>query len=117
MSSVKPNHFLCGCDPTAKLARYGKRRYRPGSEVYALVSGERVIVGGQEVCPEHGEILYGSLSPQRDGAGVSFRNLHAKHTVGKLDLSSPDTRDLRTQEQALQDRQIEKATVGNGHAH
>lgn len=101
MSAVSPGNFLCGCDPATKVASYRKRRHD---------------AAGREVCPEHGEILYGSLSPIRDGNGVSFKNLHAKEEVKKIDFSMKDTRDLRTTEQMAQARALEKAQAGNGHA-
>lgn len=43
----RPGLFLCGCDPTEKISEFGSKRFD---------------TLGFEVCPEHGDRLYGYRS-------------------------------------------------------
>lgn len=101
-----PGQFLCGCDPAMKWATYKTRR----------------IENGVKVCPEHGEPMYGYLSPhQVERAGLGRVIDYSNKAQGKLSsaafqkLDVEDKRDLRSTEEVLMERQREKAMMANGH--
>lgn len=99
-----PGFYLCGCEPTKMFEIYKKVR----------------VEGDVEVCPEHGEPMYGYLSPQveRPGLGrvIDFSKKGSASTV-KLERSEiQDHRDNRSPMEAYMDRQREKAMTSNGHA-
>jgi hypothetical protein len=98
----RPGTYLCGCYPQAKLVRYGVKRYEQGIEV----------------CQEHGEPLYGYLSPQREQPGFGRVLDHIKKgqsaTVA-INGGGVDVRDNRDPMEAYAARQREKAMTANGH--
>lgn len=120
--TAHPGQFLCGCDPAQKLESYKKRRYI-GGQIEILKLGDVEIernVGGIEVCPEHGEPMYGFLSPQIEkpglGRAIDYSRVGSGDTIKfTKDPEIKDRRDLRTTEELLLERQREKAMMTNGH--
>jgi hypothetical protein len=83
--------FLCGCDPTRK------KNYRFSTDGGMLTSTRRDDEGF-EICPEHGERLYGWNSPLvQHKAGqeiLSYSNMGGKRKL-KLTPTVKDNRDTR----------------------
>lgn len=83
--------YICGCSIR------DKERYRIDLLGDGKLSNKRII-GGEEVCPEHGEPIAGYRSPLKDGPnGSRIDNSIFSSYKGKLDLdfSEPDIRDTR----------------------
>lgn len=101
-SSPAPGHFLCGCSPADK-AHYRETR----------------IEHGLVVCPEHGEPMYGYMSPQVDKPGlgnqIDYSKIGTGHTV-RWPEGLVDRRDNRDPQQMHRQRELEKTQRSNGHA-
>lgn len=79
---TRPGLYLCGCDPLTKIVRFG---------------GKRFDKQDFEVCPEHGERMYGWASPDLDSRGkpdYSTKSLSRKPLeLNFNDHIKPDNRD------------------------
>lgn len=88
--------FLCGCWPTDKRGYYGNIvKDAFGNDIY---TDKRFDSQGFEVCPEHGERLYGWASPtvqSPQGNEVLDYASKSNATIKKLDLDIEDRRDNR----------------------
>jgi len=103
-------YFLCGCHPNEK-------RHYSGDVVNGVYTDRRFDSQGFEVCPEHGERLYGFASvPTSDEAGFrpDFR-YKSRHALSNLTVDYEDRRDNRDPEEVYAERQREKAQLSNGH--
>lgn len=111
-------NFLCGCKPADK-------RHYSGDTIPSPVTGEPIYTdkrydeSGFEVCPEHGERMYGYASPAAsDQAGFrpDFSNKGSGSFKSWPELDVTDLRDNRDPEEVYAEMKREKAQVSNGHA-
>jgi hypothetical protein len=83
--------FLCGCDPSRK------KNYRFATD-NGMLSAKRYDEQGFEICPEHGQRMYGWGSPlvqHKAGQEVlDFSGFGGKRKL-KLVTTTPDRRDNR----------------------
>lgn len=107
---IGPGKWLCGCTPAEK-AHYLSDRL-------AHYPSDRRDSRGL-LCPEHGEPMYGYLSPTTFTASgrdaTDWGKMGTGSTVRINDSEIVDRRDNRPPIQAYMDRQKEKAMMANGH--
>lgn len=114
---TRPGLYLCGCDPDEKRS-YSAFLISNGSDpVYST----RRIENGVDVCPEHGQPLYGFKSPPitdgQWGRRADYRGY--PRTPGKLKSTPPseDKRDNRDPEEVYREIVAGRSAGSNGHAH
>jgi hypothetical protein len=118
--------FLCGCWPSEKRGYSGETRANPipgGDPVY---TDKRYDSDGFEVCPEHGERMYGwkSSDPHQphyvsNGQGMPPTFISPdRNRRGWRESEFPDMRDNRDPLQMAREREIEReaeAFASNGY--
>lgn len=116
---IAPGRFLCGCSPAEKK-HYSGDVHRPPFSHEDIYTDKRYDRQGFEVCPEHGERMYGWKSvpvveagaKRQDFSGLSSGEYKPSAEV----LEIEDRRDNRDPEEVFLDRKREKAQSQNGHA-
>lgn len=92
--------FLCGC-PVGPREGYPRRYLVRGRDVVEYNMEQNDFQDAVEVCPEHGELPYGYLSPKvRHSAGHqvldwSGHRLGRERPISSAILAAPDKRDNR----------------------
>lgn len=115
---IGPGNFLCGCGRTEKM------NYAANVDPKGNISFKRYDKEGYEVCPEHGERLYGYQTHHKQGAGGQTLLDYTAYAASKIprplkldfDNGIPDTRDNRDPLQMAEERQRLVEIESNGHA-
>lgn len=122
---ITTENFLCGCDPKTKGRYSGDTVKSPIPGADPSYSDKRFDAQGFEVCPEHGERLYGWKSPLmatpsgRDA--LDYRKLGRDGDVKIItdNPEFPDRRDNRDPVLAYAELKAERGiskSGTNGHA-
>jgi len=99
--------YLCGCDPEAK--KHYRAIVLPNGNTSHLILDDE----GYQVCPEHGERLYGWKTSHAGGVNpkIDYSNMGSGGNLSNIDFSQPDMRDTRDP----QTMGLEIQAKGNGH--
>lgn len=117
--------FLCGCAPSEKRGYSGETMPSviPGGD--PVYTDKRFDAQGFEVCPEHGERMYGwkSSDPNTphylsNGSGMPPTFISPKRkSVSIRDSEFPDRRDNREPQGVYSEIVASRRTPGNGHSY
>lgn len=114
---TRPGRYLCGCNPD-KMRNY----FTSIDPVTEIANSTRFDDAGNQVCPEHGEPLYGFRSPLVEtplGGRLDYSNMGRDKKSLKLTDPSEyeDRRDNRDPVQVYSEIAASRRASGNGHSH